>query len=619
MVSHDSNDSAEVLNALVLDSNNNLANPIMLTKKDLVTVAPFRDGSHQSGFMPSMLDSKTAYLSNAYSPEARFYDEAHKRGSFLPYANAEGLGIGFHGIYNETASLGFHGFGHSAQMPHRPYAPVSSHLPPVADPTRLPNASHFPTSDSSYHQPSVPLNIPHVTSKAQFSHLEFLVNLEQQVDGKRFGLRPNYLPQSGLYGGQSNFFGTSGKLCSSYQGFNGFGAGGVCSDWSKPFSGKSSLFHLSYPAATPKQVGSLEFPSNDLGMASFQKGSFHGIGSCSGSGSSYTGSQSDQNSGFGSVSTSSLGINGQNWPTLDEARQGGSCNDFSCNCTVTLDTLSERNRGPRTFKPRSQITTKGFIVGSSKNGTTNGITKGLYNRENFVTDYEGAKFFVIKSYSEDNVHKSIKYGVWASTPIGNKKLNTAYHEAKAKEGTFPVFLLFSVNASAQFCGVAEMVGPVDFDKSVDYWLQDKWSGQFPVKWHVIKDVPNSQFRHILLESNDNKPVTNSRDTQEVEFQQGIEMLNIFKNYESHSSILDDFYFYEERQKAMQERKARQLTGLVASPNDLVGESQKHVSLPNDFVKKMSKSFAEALLLNENEKAGGATGKMLSTACGVLGR
>lgn len=195
-----------------------------------------------------------------------------------------------------------------------------------------------------------------------------------------------------------------------------------------------------------------------------------------------------------------------------------------------------------------------------------------------------------------------------------KKLDTAYHEAKAIQGTCPVFLLFSVNSSAQFCGVAEMVGPVDFDKSVDYWLQNKWSGQFPVKWHIIKDVPNSQFRHILLESNDNKPVTNSRDTQEVEFEQGIEMINIFKNYESHSSILDDFYFYEERQKAMQERKARQLTSLVAS-DDLVCEASNLVSLPNDIVKKMSKSFAEVLLLNENEKAGGGTGKVLSAACG----
>lgn len=60
-----------------------------------------------------------------------------------------------------------------------------------------------------------------------------------------------------------------------------------------------------------------------------------------------------------------------------------------------------------------------------------------------------------------------------------------------------------------------MVGPVDFETDADYWQQDRWSGQFPVKWHIIKDVPNSRFRHILLENNDNKPVTHSRDSQEV--------------------------------------------------------------------------------------------------------
>ncbi|RWW44055.1 hypothetical protein BHE74_00050226, partial [Ensete ventricosum] len=74
-----------------------------------------------------------------------------------------------------------------------------------------------------------------------------------------------------------------------------------------------------------------------------------------------------------------------------------------------------------------------------------------------------------------------------------------------------------VNASAHFCGVAEMIGPVDFERSVDYWQQDKWSGQFPLKWHMVKDVPNNLFRHIILENNENKPVTNSRDTQEVSF------------------------------------------------------------------------------------------------------
>lgn len=76
-------------------------------------------------------------------------------------------------------------------------------------------------------------------------------------------------------------------------------------------------------------------------------------------------------------------------------------------------------------------------------------------------------------------------------------------------------LFIQVNTSGQFVGVAEMVGPVDFNKNVEYWQQDKWVGCFPVKWHIVKDVPNSLLKHITLENNENKPVTNSRDTQEV--------------------------------------------------------------------------------------------------------
>ena len=77
------------------------------------------------------------------------------------------------------------------------------------------------------------------------------------------------------------------------------------------------------------------------------------------------------------------------------------------------------------------------------------------------------------------------------------------------------FSYFQVNTSGQFVGVAEMVGPVDFNKTVEYWQQDKWNGCFHVKWHIVKDVANSVLKHITLENNDNKPVTNSRDSQEV--------------------------------------------------------------------------------------------------------
>jgi hypothetical protein len=86
----------------------------------------------------------------------------------------------------------------------------------------------------------------------------------------------------------------------------------------------------------------------------------------------------------------------------------------------------------------------------------------------------------------------------------------------------------------------------------------------------------------------------------VELEQGAEMLGIFKNYESHSSILDDFQFYEERQKVMQVRKSRPQASMVSAP--VAGISERNpVPFSNDLIKKMSKSFAEAVLLKEDER------------------
>lgn len=187
------------------------------------------------------------------------------------------------------------------------------------------------------------------------------------------------------------------------------------------------------------------------------------------------------------------------------------------------------------------------------------IEREKYNKEDFKTQYDNAKFYIIKSYSEDDIHKCVKYAVWSSTPNGNKKLDTAFLDAEGKaSGTgssCPVFLFFSVNGSGQFLGVAEMVGQVDFNRNMDFWQLDKWSGFFPVKWHIVKDVPNTQFRHIILENNDNRPVTYSRDTQEIGLKEGLEMLNILKNYSEKTSILDDFNFYEKREKLLKAKRS----------------------------------------------------------------
>ncbi|XP_077227235.1 YTH domain-containing protein ECT4-like [Tasmannia lanceolata] len=260
--------------------------------------------------------------------------------------------------------------------------------------------------------------------------------------------------------------------------------------------------------------------------------------------------------------------NGRGWMGTDKLKTRGKANGIS-----DFDLLNEQDRGPRTNSPKNIVVSENDAVssvGSEGNGNSNGsatvMSRDQYNLPNFPTKYDNALFYVIKSYSEDDIHKSIKYSVWASTPNGNKRLDSAFQDAKervAEKGSkCPVFLFFSVNASGQFCGVAEMIGRVDFNKNMQFWQQDKWNGFFPVKWHIIKDVPNPQFRHIILENNECKPVTNSRDTQEVKLSQGLEMLNILKNYSAKTSILDDFGFYEHRQKAMQDKKIRPFTPLL---------------------------------------------------------
>ena len=169
----------------------------------------------------------------------------------------------------------------------------------------------------------------------------------------------------------------------------------------------------------------------------------------------------------------------------------------------------------------------------------------MYNPKDFNLNQKGTRYFIIKSYSEDDIHRSIKYSIWCSTEHGNKRLDYAYKE---REGKGPVYLLFSVNGSGHFCGVAQMMSPVDYHSSSSVWAQDKWKGQFEVKWIYVKDVPNSQLRHIRLENNDNKPVTNSRDTQEVPPEKGRQVLKIIHHYRHTTSIFDDFTHYEKRQE-----------------------------------------------------------------------
>lgn len=107
-----------------------------------------------------------------------------------------------------------------------------------------------------------------------------------------------------------------------------------------------------------------------------------------------------------------------------------------------------------------------------------------------------------------------------------------------------------------------MLTPVDESVSSNVWADSKWKGIFKVgcslllsscrhlpshpqlRWIYIKDVPNQALRHLRLANTpENKPVTSSRDTQEVPYDVGVEMLRIITSYQSRTSLLQDYSFY----------------------------------------------------------------------------
>ncbi|KAL5838637.1 hypothetical protein ACOSQ3_015806 [Xanthoceras sorbifolium] len=495
-------------------------------------------------------DLSTVRPQNAYAPYEQNllygYGNSTSWDGYSHYVDADGVHIS-PVIYNDNAPLMFpSGYGFNPEMAYGPYSSVATPLPSIMFEGQFYSPQQIPFSPSYYPQhgpPGVPSAVPVSPSE--------LMTSENTGDNLLFGPGSGYIVP-----------------------FGSFGGGNV--------SGNSVSNPLTSPPVYPQPLGILGSYEQNVGQ---QQRPYNGFGLAS---SSSTGSHPHG----GSSRSSYFGNNDRIRLAFDKGRRRDRDQDSIC---ISNDSHGiDRNRGPRASKMKGKSTADlSFSFSNSKsNSSCSGSKLESYNRPDFVTDYENAKFFIIKSFSEDNVHKSIKYNVWASTPHGNKKLDAAYHEAKEKNGSCPVFLLFSVNASGQFCGVAEMVGPVDFEKNADYWQQDRWSGQFPVKWHLIKDVPNNRFRHMLLENNDNKPVTHSRDSQEVKLELGIEMLKIFKDHDAHTSLLDDFDFYNERERSLKERKTRQQTSMTKDVTD---------SLADDSINSIADSFTQVLQLEESAK------------------
>jgi len=201
---------------------------------------------------------------------------------------------------------------------------------------------------------------------------------------------------------------------------------------------------------------------------------------------------------------------------------------------------------------------------------------------------QNCKFFVIKSFSEEDVHKSIKYNVWSSSKNGNLTLSNAFNITKEKNGS--VYLFFSCNGSGRYAGIARMKTPCDENKSFELWTQDgKWPGLFDVEWLFIKDVPFKEFKNVIITMKDGeiKPISNARDTQEIPFEQAKIMIQKIAEYQNSNTILEHFEFYDMRQenyeRNMQMNKNKEMKGNETGNN--ITDNSNNTKTNNNDEKK----------------------------------
>ncbi|AEE75359.1 evolutionarily conserved C-terminal region 2 [Arabidopsis thaliana] len=543
-------------------------------------------------------DPSVCYVPNPYNPYQYYnvYGSGQEWTDYPAYTNPEGVDMNS-GIYGENGTVVYpQGYGYAAY----PYSPATSPAPQLGGegqlygaqqyqyPNYFPNSGPYASSVATPTQPDLSANKPAgvKTLPADSNNVASAAGITKGSNGSA----PVKPTNQATLNTSSNLYGMGapgGGLAAGYQdpryAYEGYYApvpwhdGSKYSDVQRPVSGSGVASSYSKSSTVPSSRNQ-NYRSNSHYTSVHQPSSVTGYGTAQGY---YNRMYQNKLYGqYGSTGRSALGYgssgydsrtNGRGWAATDNKyRSWGRGNSYYYGNENNVDGLNELNRGPRAKGTKNQ---KGNLDDSlevkEQTGESNVTEVGeadntcvvpdreQYNKEDFPVDYANAMFFIIKSYSEDDVHKSIKYNVWASTPNGNKKLAAAYQEAQQKAGGCPIFLFFSVNASGQFVGLAEMTGPVDFNTNVEYWQQDKWTGSFPLKWHIVKDVPNSLLKHITLENNENKPVTNSRDTQEVKLEQGLKIVKIFKEHSSKTCILDDFSFYEVRQKTILEKKAKQ--------------------------------------------------------------
>ncbi|KAG9239394.1 calcium/calmodulin-dependent protein kinase [Amylocarpus encephaloides] len=145
---------------------------------------------------------------------------------------------------------------------------------------------------------------------------------------------------------------------------------------------------------------------------------------------------------------------------------------------------------------------------------------------------ETTTYFVMRSDNEFDIESSVAHGVWTSSQRVNKILDKGFSRANGR-----VILVFSVIKRQvlpfNFCGVAQMTSPLDWENTDDHWMEDTWRGRFTVDWLCLTEVSFDKTKTIpVSQKSPGFRAIACYDGTEVSALSGYELLKAFSSEES---------------------------------------------------------------------------------------
>ncbi|KAL9607876.1 MAG: hypothetical protein Q9167_007254 [Letrouitia subvulpina] len=173
-----------------------------------------------------------------------------------------------------------------------------------------------------------------------------------------------------------------------------------------------------------------------------------------------------------------------------------------------------RGRGRGGRGNYNSLTRNGFKPSKTSGGKPNGTASGS---ESLNLKAGGCRYFVIKSFTAQNVVAAQRDCIWATQPKNLEVFTEAFN------GCRHVILIFSVNNSRAFQGYSKMLSLPSADIPAPEWQSRLlWQSTHPfrIEWITIAETRFHRVAHLKNALNEGQMVLVGKDGQEIEAECG---------------------------------------------------------------------------------------------------